>query len=89
MRRILLSAAIVLAAGAFLIIAGGSSNGPTGATYKVEFDNAFGLVNGADFKVAGVRAGSIKSIDDEAATYIAGLAGTEYGKTPIRALLHM
>ena len=33
--------------------------------------------------------GSIKSIDDEVATYVTGLAGTEYGKTPIRALLHM
>jgi len=33
--------------------------------------------------------GAIKSIDDEVATYVAGLTGTEYGKTPIRALLHM
>ena len=33
--------------------------------------------------------GAIKSIDDEVATYVTGLAGTEYGKTPIRALLHM
>jgi virulence factor Mce-like protein len=63
MRRVLLSAAIVLAAAAFLVVAGGSSNGPSGATYKIEFDNAFGLVNGADFKVAGVRAGTIQSID--------------------------
>jgi len=36
-----------------------------------------------------VADGAIKSIDDEAATYVTGLAGTEYGKTPIRALLHM
>ena len=33
--------------------------------------------------------GAIKSIDDEAAAHVAGLAGTELGKTPIRALLHM
>ena len=33
--------------------------------------------------------GAIKSIDDEVATYVTGIAGTEYGKTPIRALLHM
>ena len=33
--------------------------------------------------------GLIKSIDDDAATYVTALAGTEYGKTPIRALLHM
>ncbi len=36
-----------------------------------------------------VADGAIKSIDDEAASYVSGLAGTEYGKTPIRALLHM
>jgi CubicO group peptidase (beta-lactamase class C family) len=36
-----------------------------------------------------VADGAIKSIDDEVAIYVAGLAGTEYGKTPIRALLHM
>jgi len=63
MKRVLLSAAIVLAAGAFLVIAGGSSNAPSGATYRIELDNAFGLVNGADFKVSGVRAGTIKSIE--------------------------
>jgi CubicO group peptidase (beta-lactamase class C family) len=33
--------------------------------------------------------GLIKSIDDDVATYATALAGTEYGKTPIRALLHM
>jgi CubicO group peptidase (beta-lactamase class C family) len=33
--------------------------------------------------------GLIKSIDDDVATHVTALAGTEYGKTPIRALLHM
>jgi CubicO group peptidase (beta-lactamase class C family) len=33
--------------------------------------------------------GVIKSIDDVASIYVPGLAGTEYGKTPIRDLLHM
>ena len=39
----------------------------------------------------GVAAGEglIKSIDDPAGRYAAGLAGTELGRTPIRALLHM
>ena len=36
-----------------------------------------------------VAEGAIKSIDDTAATYIPKLAGTEYGKTTIRDLLHM
>src|SRR5205085_6172580 len=64
MKRILLSVAIAIAGVAFLLIAGGASSGsPSGATYKIELDNAFGTVTGADFKVAGVRAGTIKSID--------------------------
>jgi len=63
MRRILLSVAILLAAGAFLVTAGGASNGSSAPTYKIELDNAFGLVTGADIKVAGVRAGTIASID--------------------------
>jgi CubicO group peptidase (beta-lactamase class C family) len=33
--------------------------------------------------------GAVKSIDDAAETYVPGLKGTEYGATPIRALLHM
>ena len=33
--------------------------------------------------------GAIKSVDDTAQTYVPGFGGTEYGKTPIRDLLHM
>ena len=33
--------------------------------------------------------GAIRSIDDTAAIYVPELAGTEYGATPLRALLHM
>jgi CubicO group peptidase (beta-lactamase class C family) len=36
-----------------------------------------------------VSEGAIRSIDDTAAKYVPELANTEYGKTPIRALLHM
>jgi CubicO group peptidase (beta-lactamase class C family) len=36
-----------------------------------------------------VQEGAIRSIDQPAADYVPALAGTEYGKTPIRALLHM
>jgi CubicO group peptidase (beta-lactamase class C family) len=36
-----------------------------------------------------VREGAIRSIDQLAADYVPALDGTEYGKTPIRALLHM
>ncbi|HEY2771951.1 MAG TPA: MlaD family protein [Solirubrobacteraceae bacterium] len=64
MKRILLSAVIVLAAGALLVFATGATNkGSAAGTYKIELDNAFGLVTGADFKVAGVQAGKIEKID--------------------------
>ena len=63
MKRILLSAAVLIAAGALVFVVGGASNGSAAGTYKIQFDNAFGLVQGADFKVAGVPAGTIKSID--------------------------
>jgi virulence factor Mce-like protein len=62
-KRLLLSAGILLAVGAFVVFAGGASNGNAAGTYKIELDNAFGLVTGADFKVAGVRAGSITAIN--------------------------
>jgi virulence factor Mce-like protein len=63
MKRVLLSSSILLAVGAFLFLTLGASKGSAVGTYKIEVDNAFGLVNGADFKVAGVRAGTINSID--------------------------
>ena len=36
-----------------------------------------------------VSEGAIKSVDDTTETYVRGFKGTEYGKTPIRDLLHM
>jgi virulence factor Mce-like protein len=62
MKRALVSVAVVVAVGAFVVIATGASKGSAAGTYKIELDNAFGLVSGADFKVAGVPAGTIKSI---------------------------
>jgi virulence factor Mce-like protein len=62
-RRIALTAAVVLAAVTFAVIAAGAGNDANASgTYKIELDNAFGLVTGADFEVAGVRAGTIRSI---------------------------
>ncbi|MBV9785111.1 MAG: serine hydrolase [Acidisphaera sp.] len=36
-----------------------------------------------------VAEGAVRSVDDTAATYVPEFEGTEYGKTPIRDLLHM
>jgi len=63
MKRILAGIAVVLAVGGFLFLTLGTTKQPAGTTYRIELDNSFGLVNGSDFKVAGVRVGSIKSID--------------------------
>jgi virulence factor Mce-like protein len=64
MKRVLLSGALLLAVGAFVVLAGGASNSSSaGGSYKVELDNAFGLTPGTQFKVAGVPAGSVKTIE--------------------------
>jgi virulence factor Mce-like protein len=63
MRRVLTYAVLLLVIAAFVVLTGAFSGGPSNPTYKLEFDNAFGLVTGAPFKVAGVPAGSISSID--------------------------
>ncbi len=63
MRRIALTVAVALAAVVFAVItAGAGDDANASGSYKIELDNAFGLVTGADFEVAGVRAGTIKSI---------------------------
>ncbi len=63
MRRALASTAIAIAVAAVIVIGTGAASAPSSSvTYKVELDNAFGLVTGADFKVAGVPAGSITNI---------------------------
>ena len=62
MRRVITAIGLGAVIVAFVVIAIGASSGPSSPTYKLEFDNAFGLVNGAPFKVAGVPAGSITSI---------------------------
>lgn len=63
MRRALATAAVLIAVGAFLLLTLGSATPSSGDTYKVELQNAFGLVDGGDFKVAGARVGKVNSID--------------------------
>jgi virulence factor Mce-like protein len=66
MRRILISAAVLVAAAVFVVVATGAANGSDSGgtpTFKLELDNAFGLTNGEQMKVAGVPAGKISKID--------------------------
>ena len=59
MRRLALIAALIC-----LSVAGltASASGDDEHTYFIEFDNAFGLVNGSEVKVAGVSAGTITDL---------------------------
>jgi len=59
MRRIIGIALAAAAVAAFVLTSTAASDGGGNPKYKVELDTAFGLVAGADFKIAGVRAGKI------------------------------
>ena len=64
MKRILLSGSILAAVTAFVILTtGAAGTGSHATSYKIDLDNAFGLVTGADFKVSGVPAGEISAIN--------------------------
>lgn len=56
----LVSALIVVGAciAAFLTVGAANKGSADDATYKIQFDNAFGLVEGGEFRIAGVKAGS-------------------------------
>jgi virulence factor Mce-like protein len=58
---IITAVAVFVIGGTIALLGAGGSAG--GKTYKIVFDNAFGLVNGADFKVGGVPVGTIKDLD--------------------------
>ncbi len=60
MRRLLVIAALIAATVAGLAA---SAAGDDQHTYFIEFDNAFGLTNGSEVKVAGVAAGTVTDLD--------------------------
>ncbi len=57
MRRALTILAVLAVVGVAVVLTGATEDSPTGSTYKLEFDNAFGLVEGGDFRIGGVKAG--------------------------------
>src|SRR5215218_4174660 len=59
MRRLLVIFLVLGAGVAAVATASAGSDDPKHPTYTIELDNAFGIVNGADVKVAGVRAGRV------------------------------
>jgi len=48
---------------AAFVLAGASDQSSKGRTYRLMFDNAFGLVKGGDFRVGGVNAGQTTDFD--------------------------
>ena len=58
MRRLLVIV-LLLGAGTAAVVASAGAGSQQDGTYTVELDNAFGIVDGADVKVAGVRAGHV------------------------------
>jgi ABC-type transporter Mla subunit MlaD len=57
-RPLLIVLAALMLSGLALAIAATEDGDSSGRTYEIAFDNAFGLSEGGDFKVAGVRAGT-------------------------------
>src|SRR3712207_4486093 len=70
----------------FTLVAGGAAEDQAGKEFRVELDNAFGLIEGGDFKIAGVRAGQITTLDLDRRTKraIVGFKVTEDGFGSLR-----
>jgi phospholipid/cholesterol/gamma-HCH transport system substrate-binding protein len=64
-KRLLGALGVLALLGAALLAAGAGGDKDSGTDYWVELDNAFGLIEGADVKVGGVRAGKITEMDIE------------------------
>jgi ABC-type transporter Mla subunit MlaD len=60
-RRIAATSLSLLLAGAALLVA--SAGADDSHTYRIELDNAFGIVSGSEVRVAGVNAGTVTDLD--------------------------
>jgi phospholipid/cholesterol/gamma-HCH transport system substrate-binding protein len=60
MRRLALTALLILAAAAALVTSAGADDSHT---YTVELDNAFGIVTGSEVRIAGVKQGSVTNLE--------------------------
>jgi ABC-type transporter Mla subunit MlaD len=69
MRRAFTVLLLLAATSALVVFGAGAGEAPGNPRYWVEMDNAFGLIGGADVKVAGVRAGQIKDFKIDEKTY--------------------
>jgi virulence factor Mce-like protein len=86
-RRIAIYAVVVAGCSA-AIFATAATGGDDGKSYKVVFDNAFGLTEGGDLRMAGVRAGETTTFeltDTEPVRSIVGFKITEPGFDSLRS----
>jgi virulence factor Mce-like protein len=63
MKRAAYALLVIGLAVAMAVLTAASSKNPDGRSYRIAFDDAFGLVEGGDVKIGGVRAGSIDGFD--------------------------
>ncbi len=63
MIRRIVSVVVILAACATALVLGGASEEKKSKRYKIVFDNAFGLTEGGDLRVSGVKAGKTVKFD--------------------------
>jgi virulence factor Mce-like protein len=79
----------VVAACVLAALALGANGGDDGSkTYEIVFDNAFGLTNGGDFKIAGVRVGKTEEMHLEGQGHPVAVVEakvTEAGQADLRA----
>ena len=64
MRRIAFTLTLIAVTGAALLVA--SAGADDSHSYRIELDNAFGLVSGSEVRVAGVNAGTVTGLDIDA-----------------------
>jgi virulence factor Mce-like protein len=69
MRRLVLLATLLVSGTGLLVTGAATGDDQPEQRYWVEMDNAFGLIEGADVKVAGVRAGKIKTMEVDRRTH--------------------
>ena len=63
MRRLVIIPVVLIAVAAAFVTAGASDGSGALRTYEIELDNAFGLVEGGDLKIGGVKAGQTSGFE--------------------------
>jgi len=63
MRRLVIIPVVLIAVAAAFVTAGASGGSGALKTYEIELDNAFGLVEGGDLKIGGVKAGQTSGFE--------------------------